>query len=268
MYFTRKLKSPQFGIEFMAVLITLPAVLIVYFYWGQRAAWGVIALIEFLVVLMHLNMYFRTKNTAFLWLTAAFLIIVIFALQVSAFGLSKTDPEWIPFTIAVIFAFFIMAYIVYSKKVKWRTREILELAAMPVNETKNGFTGRPLSPGKIDATAFEIESFAHFLSNNMIAMPYRENGKIIFSLTSSYWKQNGLKRGYADESWVSFSENGNVSVYISKNDYLLYKDTFSFDQLCVNLGQLFIEFFDTFKKGEGIRIIDKLNALHLNPITE
>jgi hypothetical protein len=182
--------------------------------------------------------------------------------------MTKQDPESIPLMIAVIIAILIMAYIVSSKKIKWRTREMLELAAMPVVETKNGFTERPLSLGKIDATSFEIDSFALFLSKNMIAMPYREGGKTTFSLSNSYWKKNGLKRGYEDESWVSISNNGEVNVFISKNDYLLYQDAFSFDQLCTNLGHLFSEFFELFKKGEGIRILDKLNALHLNPITE
>ena len=268
MYFTRKLRPASLGIEFMIVLIFLPVLLFVFFYWGLRAAWGAIAVIEFLVVLMHLNNYFRTKNSSFLWLVAAFLVIVLFALHISINGMTKKDPESIPLMIAVIIAILIMAYIVSNKKIKWRTREMLELAAMPVDETKNGFTERPLPVGKIDATANEIESFALFISKNMIAMPYRENGKIIFSLSSSYWKQIGLKRGYADETWVSFSDAGAVNVYISKNDYLLYQDAFSFDQLCTNLGHLFTEFFELFKKGEGIRIIDKLDALHLNPITE
>lgn len=268
MYFTRKLRSPQFGIEFLLVIFFLPVLLIIMFYWGMRAAWGAIAVIEFLVVLLHLNNYFRTKNPSFLWLVAAFTIIVMFALHISINGMTKKDPESIPFSITVIIAIMIMGYIVYNRKIKWRTREILELTAMTVNETRNGFTERPLSIGKVEVSASEIESFALFISKNMIAMPYRENGKIIFSLSSSYWKQNGLKRGYSDESWVLFSDAGEVNVFISKNDYLLYQDAFSFDQLCANLGHLFVEFFELFKKGEGIRILDKLNALHLNPITE
>ena len=268
MYFTRKLRPASLGIEFMIVLIFLPVLLFVFFYWGQRAAWGAIAVIEFLVVLMHLNSYFRTKNASFLWLVAAFLVIVFFALHISINGMTKKDPESIPFSITVIIAIMIMGYIVYNRKIKWRTREILELTAMSVNETRNGFTERPLSIGKVEASVSEIESFALFISKNMIAMPYRENGKIIFSLSRSYWKQNGLKRGYADESWVSFSDAGEVNVFISSNDYLLYQDTFSFDKLCTNLGHLFIEFFELFRKGEGVRIIDRLNALNLNPIME
>jgi len=40
MYFTRKLRSPQFGIEFLAVIFFLPVFLIIMVYWGIRAAWG------------------------------------------------------------------------------------------------------------------------------------------------------------------------------------------------------------------------------------
>jgi hypothetical protein len=161
-----------------------------------------------------------------------------------------------------------MGYHLLNKKLKWRTREILELALMPVNETNNGFTERPLPAGKVNATETEREAFARFIFKNLIAVPYHDNGSIIFSLTHSYWKQLGLKKGYADDSRVLFDRNGNVSVFVTKNDYLLFRDTFSFDQVCAALGNLFTEFFELFRQGDGIRIIDRLNALKLNPITE
>ncbi len=268
MYYSRKLKPPQLGLEYLIVLMFLPVVLIILAVWGMRAMAGAIAGIEFLVVVMHLNMYFRTRNPSYLWLMSAFLIVVLFFTYVAMTGISSDDPEFLPLALVMIIAIVIMGYIVLNRKIKWRTRELLELAAMPVKETRDGFTERPLSLGKIDATEHEIESFALFISKNMIAMPYRESQRIIFSLTSSYWKQNGLSRGYEDESWISINKQGDVNVYISKNDYLLYKDNFSFDQLCSNLGHLFIEFFELFRRGEGVRIIDKLNALKLNPLTE
>jgi hypothetical protein len=268
MYFIRKLKSQQLGIELIALLFFLLAIIIVFLTWGPRAGWGIIAIVEFFVVIMHMNMYFKTKNTSFLWLSFAFIIIVIFAVQISIFGMTKTDPEYIPSVIAAIAAFLIIAIIIVNKKSKWRTREMLELAAMPVDQTGNGFTERPFSCGIIDATTNEIESFARFISKNMIAMTYRENDKIIFSFPSSWLKQNGLKRGYKGDSWISVSTRGDVSVFISRKDYLCYQDTFSFDQLCTNLALLFTGFFELYKKGEGIRIMDKLNALRLNPITE
>ena len=145
---------------------------------------------------------------------------------------------------------------------------MLELAAMPVKHKQNGFTERPLPSGKINGTQEEVDAFALFLQKHLIAMPHVENSETFFSLTSTYSKQIGLKRGYKDESWVSFGQNGKVNVFIPKRDYLQYKDAFSFDQLCTNLGNLFVEFFELYRQGDGVRIIDRLNALKLNPIIE
>lgn len=254
--------------EYLLGFGLIPIVLVISVIWGLRATWGALALIEFLLALLQAAFYLRTKNPAFLWMMAAFLLIVAFGLQVSVFGLTKKDPLFILFALGVIFAIPIMGYQLLNKKLKWRTREILELAAMPVNETKNGFTERPLPSGEVNATKAELAAFSEFIAKNLIAIPYIENGKIIFSLTSSYWKQMGLKRGYSDESWISFGDAGKVTTFISKSDYLKYRDVFSFDQLCINLGHLFIDFFELYKQGDGIRIIDRLNSLKLNPLTE
>jgi len=45
-------------------------------------------------------------------------------------------------------------------------------------------------------------------------------------------------------------------------------DEFSFDQLCDSLGNLFIEFFEYYRRGEAYRIFDKMNALRLNPLID
>jgi len=268
MYFIRKLKPPEWNIEHKLGILCFPIMLISILIGGVKLMFAFIALLEFLVMLIQLGMYFRTKNSGFLWMALAFLLIAVFAGQIAWMGLDQPKTEYISFVIAVFLACLIIIYIVFTKKIKWRTREILELAAMPVEDTKNGFSERPLPLGKIDGTNFEIKAFADFLKKNLIVVPYFEEGKVIFSLTSSYSKQIGLKRGYTDESWVSFDNQGNVSVLITKNDYLKYKDAFSFDQLCTSLGKLFIEFFELYKNGDGIRVIDKFNELKLNPFIE
>lgn len=48
---------------------------------------------------------------------------------------------------------------------------------------------------------------------------------------------------------------------ISHRDYLNFKEALSFDQLCASLGNLFIEFIETYLRGEGVRIIDKMDVL-------
>jgi hypothetical protein len=50
---------------------------------------------------------------------------------------------------------------------------------------------------------------------------------------------------------------------MSKKDYLDFKEELSFDQLCDNLGKLFISFMEYYKKGETQRILDRLNELKL-----
>lgn len=268
MYFIRKLKPPEWNIEHKLGILCFPILLVSFLLGGIKLMFGFIALLEFVVMLIQLNMYFRTKNTGFLWMALAFLLITVFAGQISIIGLDNPKREYLPFVISVIIACVIIIYLFFSKKVKWRTREILELAAMPVADTKNGFTERPLPSGKIDGTQMEIHAFAGFMQKNLIAMPYFEEGKVVFSLTSLYSKQIGFKRGFADESWICFDKEGNVTVFITKKDYLKYKEQLSFDQLCTSLGNLFVEFFELFKHGDGVRIIDRFNALRLNPFIE
>ncbi|RLD80317.1 MAG: hypothetical protein DRJ10_07600 [Bacteroidetes bacterium] len=67
-----------------------------------------------------------------------------------------------------------------------------------------------------------------------------------------------------EKSWVAFSFDGNVSVNISKEDYLDYKEDLAFDQLCKPLSEVMIEFIQLNVKGEQVRIIDKMNNLKIN----
>jgi hypothetical protein len=53
-------------------------------------------------------------------------------------------------------------------------------------------------------------------------------------------------------------------VHISQKDYLNYREPLAFDKLCESLGRLFIEFAEQHRNGEGVRIIDRMNALQMN----
>ena len=101
-----------------------------------------------------------------------------------------------------------------------------------------------------------------------IAIPFYEPDRMVFSITTPLSMQLGVNRNYFDGSWVSVSMEGAVSVSISQKDYLKYKDTYSFDQLCAQLGAVFVNFLELYKRGEGSRIIESLNSLNLNPIIE
>ena len=64
-----------------------------------------------------------------------------------------------------------------------------------------------------------------------------------------------------EDTWIAFDPGGQVSVHISRKTYLSYKENLAFDQLCNNLGNIFIEFLDDYRKGEDVRIMDKLNTV-------
>lgn len=268
MYFIRKLKPPEMNVEAIIGISMVPILLIIFVFFGVRAMFGFIAFIELMVLGIQVNLYIRSKNSAFIWIALAIFVIFVFALDLAFFGLDKSKPEVPALSVGVIIAAGVVIYQIVTRRVKWRTREIMELSAMPVSDSRSGFTERPLSVGKIDANKLELEAFTNFIRKKLIAIPYMEEELIIYSLTSNYWKQIGLKRGYEDESWVSIDGDGSVNAYISKYDYLKFKDQFTFDQLCQSLGELFVEFFNMYKRGEGTLIMKRFDDLRLNPFIE
>jgi hypothetical protein len=72
--------------------------------------------------------------------------------------------EKIEFMVAVLagLVFFgaLLVYLVVTRKIKWRGREIFELAAEPVEESENGYTSRPRPIGKLNFHPDEIRQFA------------------------------------------------------------------------------------------------------------
>jgi hypothetical protein len=268
MYFNRKLHPPKMSIESMFGLVMLPVIIMLFLFAGHRVAFGFIAFVELIAAALQVSFYIRTRNIHFIWMALALGMIFIFALALSVYGIDRARSMAPPLSMLVILASILIIYIISKRKVKWRTREILELSAMPVSGMENGFTERPLAAGRIEMTDLELESFAAFARENQIAIPYFEEDAVIFSLTSNYWKQIGLMDGYEDESWVRIDRDGQVSASISKSQYLKFKSHFSFDQLCQSLGMLFINFFELYKRGEGKKIIERCDNLGLNPFIE
>jgi hypothetical protein len=71
----------------------------------------------------------------------------------------------------------------------------------------------------------------------------------------------GLKGDPTGETWVSMDFEGNVSAHISQRDYLEYRETLAFDKLCESLGNLFVEFAGMLQRGEGVRVLDRMDAV-------
>jgi hypothetical protein len=170
------------------------------------------------------------------------------------------------FSILFFFGFAVIS-LALTRKLKWRGREIFELAAESVDETGNGYTTRPRPVGKVGYSPQQMRSFARFCARHLIALPFYTSRNITLvpiKMGEEFGRLLGLSGDYRDATWVNFDEDGEVSVHISQKDYLDYREAQAFDPLCTSFGQLFIDFLGMVNKGEGVRVIDRMDDLRLS----
>jgi hypothetical protein len=222
-----------------------------------------------LFAIFYLYVFIRTRNITRLVIFAE-CIFLDFMFIVAAGDIMANPFNNVEFGLAYFsgLAFFgmVLIYLALTRKFKWRGREIFELAAEPVEETGNGYTSRPRPVGKVDYSLEHIHEFARFCSRHLIALPYITSKNITLvpiKMGEEYGRLLGLSGDYRDSSWINFDVAGEVSVHISQKDYLDYREPLAFDQLCTSLGQVFIDFFEAYKKGEGVRAIDRMDDLKL-----
>jgi len=213
--------------------------------------------------------YVRTGNAPQLVVCAegAFFGILLLVFEPN-FGINKVVN--IGFRAAymsgVVFFGFLIVSLALTRRLKWRGREIFELAAESVEENDNGYTSRPRPVGKVEYSPSQVRAFARFCSRHLIALPYVTSKNISLvpvKMGDEFGRLLGLSGDYRDATWVTFDMDGEVSVHIAKMDYLDYREPLAFDPLCNSLGQLFIDFIELFEKGESIRIIDRMNDLNM-----
>lgn len=211
--------------------------------------------------------YLRTSNFGHL-ISALYMVsisIFVISLPVDYLNSHGKLPIYAQLNVFIsVFLLIWLAILLFTGKINWRGRDVFELAALNVDDVLDGFTTRPLPAGKIDGSKTQILSFAEFLKRNLVAMPYVEQSRVVLvpvMMGREYGILYRLQKDYLNKSWVSIDFQGNVSVTITKKDYLNYQENLSFDQLCDGMGKVFIDFFEMYKKGDGIRVIDKLNSL-------
>lgn len=265
MYTIRKLKPDR---NFSGLLIPIGYLVIAVFlgaFIGYQAAMTFFTIVFWLYAAYGLLTWARTRNNSYI---VQFLYLASAGL--ATFFLPRSiERHWSlgqPFVALTVFFAIWLFILAGNKKLKWRGREVLELAAASVEDTGNGYTSRPLPAGKTEFSQRQILAFAQFALKNMIAVTYQGKDKVIFVpvlMGREFPYILGLKSDYTDETWVAFDYEGKVTVNISHRDYLEYQDALSFDQLCKGMGDLFVEFMGMFQNGEGVRIIDRMDALRI-----
>jgi hypothetical protein len=275
MIYNRKLKPEKSIVGFVPAFASLIIFAISALIIGPVRAMKVLGVIMFIYAAITLAFYYsRTRSTTYL-ISGAYLIVfgcTLWSMQLQYHGHPEKvfPPIARFFGIWMIVLWFWLLYLMATRKVKWKGTEILELAAQGVDPSEDTYTERPLPVGKVEASRDEVLSFAAFLRKNQICMSYKDDDKVYLvpiTMKDSMYLVVHPEFNVIEKTWISFNYSGEVTVHISKQSYLAYRDNLTFDHLCNSMGELFIEFFEWYKKGEGVRIIDKLDKLKLNIMT-
>ena len=268
----RKLK-PHRGIEgLIPAIVTLLVFFFIMIVSGVQHAFDVLGgIFVFYSFAFSLWSFYKTNNYYYL-ISTFYMITCGFFLILLEFPdrAGNANPHYSNETkIAMLFFYFFamwLAYVSYRKKLKYRGREILELAAWDVEEGSDTYTERPRPAGVVDYSKYDIIDFAHYLKRCLVCMPFREENRIILvpvKMGDEFEFLYKPEYNYLSKTWIAFDFDGKVSVHISRKDYLGYKEDLAFDQLCESLGQLFITFANFYMKGDKVRIIDRLNSVNI-----
>ena len=258
MIYSRKLKPDRDITGLLPAIFAVVVSGLTLVTFGPEEAIRVLGAIAFIYALFAFIAVYRTRNVGYMASSAYILFMSIYL------GAVKIEPFRRNVLVQTPLSKLFLLFMVLTKKVKWRGREILELAALDIDEGSDTYTDRPRPVTKLEYTRDEIENFVEYLKRNLVVMPYYEMERILlvpvkmgdefshlFSSNINYW----------NKTWIAFDFDGNISSHISKKDYLDYKMNLDFDGLCESLGKLFVELFEYMRKGEEVRIIDKLNEV-------
>ena len=111
-----------------------------------------------ILTVLALIAYVRTRSKGYLASTL-YLLACSLMLAVRT-GLIPGDREVAPaFALLLMVSIVFLVFMLLTKQAKWRGRDILELAAMPINDTAEGYSSRPRPIGRTDFTREEILEF-------------------------------------------------------------------------------------------------------------
>ena len=246
---------PIFTILLFALMFTL---------FGIEAAFYSMAAVFCLVFAYNLLIVVRTGNPSFIIVALYLLSASIFMVVASAAITSGRKDMAKIVILPMIFFGSMTAGQFFLKNLKWRGREVFELAAEHIDTTSGGYTNRPMPAGETTVTFHKVNAFAGFASRKLIAMVIREPGRILFFPV----KENKeflpiflLRRKMDEMTYIAFDREGHATVQISEDDYLDFRQDYSFDLLCEAMGELFITMIEEYANGEEKAIIERMNQV-------
>ena len=235
----------------IAIILILAAVRFFFDETGFRVAIGTLM---GAMCLMHLVILLRIRN-------GIYLIPFAFYLFGALTFLSARVSILVPLLAAAAgIAYLLMLWALFTRRMRWRYREVLELAAKPVDGAGDGFTTRPYPAGEGRYTREELIPFSRYLLKHMIAFPRVEPDRIVLIIPENMlpWLL-GLRRRYRNSTFISFGFDGKISVRIAECDYKRYREELTFDELCRSFGALFEDFLELHRGGSGTLITRRLD---------
>jgi len=165
----------------------------------------------------------------------------------------------INFLVIVLFIVLKWSVLYSQERLEINTRRLFKLSVRIIEDVSEGYTNRPLSYGKLDYSHYELNGFINYIASNYIGTVVTKDNisYITFSLGISTLK--GLSP--TKYTYISFDNNGNVTVNISEYDYNQYKQKYSFDQLCNTMGKVMVGFLEYYKNGHESRIVTDLKSV-------
>lgn len=248
-------------------LIVLPIFLIpqILFILVFGAAAGLIfaSVVFFPVGLLLTGSFLKTRNFPSLIIGLALIVCSLFQIRFLAFIILIFIPP--------IFAGISAKAPILSKFGSWDiyypyNLTPLLMAAGNVDGVMDGYTARPYPLGKSDFKKKELIKFAKFLQKNLVATAYIEEERVILVFGQRFFGYIPfLKPKLENNTYASIFFSGEISVKIAKKDYDQYNYPLTFDQLCNSLGNILLELFEIYLKGEGSRIIHILKEYSMPP---
>jgi len=269
MFHTRKLKPNHAIGGWIVPLIMVALFGVSLLILGYRRGLYTLSILIWVYALYSLYIFLRTRNYDHLVLFAFQIFLGWISYQLPSYAgtrLIESREHIISAAIGFICFSVLIMFLIATRRLKWRGCEVFELVAEPVDETGNGYTARPRPMGKVEFTRQELLAFTRFCTRNLIALAYINPRQVVLMpvrMGQEYTYLFKAGGAHPESTWISFDFGGEVAVHISQKDYLNFRELLAFDKLCESLGNLFIEFAELHRRGEGVRIIDRMNALRL-----
>lgn len=270
MFFERKMKKQNIIKTIWFPILSVGIFISMIGLFGPGPAFYSLGGIYFLASIFPIATVLKTRNNSYLAVVLFLIFAGLVCISAPPAIENKHDIGLIPMFVVIMYALMmVVAYQTFNRRLRWRGEEIFELAALPVDDIGNSFTARPRPVGQVPVSKTEMIRFVDFMSKNLVAFPFKEENRVVFVLTlpgNDIPYLFGIKKDYLQDTWVAVDYEGNITVNITEEDYLLFKMDLDFDQICQSLGDVFSEFLELSKNGQESKIIDRMNALRLNPI--